>query len=647
MFDLHSRDTMVKVVLGVVLGMVSVGMLLYLVPMPNTPIDAEAGGLADVGGQRITIADVQRQLNLVSQRQQIPNQMRGIYAQQIFDQMVFDRLLDLEGKQLGITVTDQDVANAIRLMLPEAFPGGKWVGADLYAQMVQQGTGLSVDDFERQIRQSLIEQKFRLLVTAPLTVSPKEVREEFLRRNEKARIDYVLIDPASLAAKVHLSDSDLQDWYNAHKAGYQVPEQRSAHYLLLDGSLLKQHTTIPDDELRSYYQQHIDLYSVPDRVHVEHILFMTVGKTDAEIAEIQKKAAQVLADVKHGGDFANLAKQYSEDPGSKDKGGDLGWIVRGQTVPEFEKMAFGLPVGAVSDLVKTQYGFHIIKVLGKETAHTKSFDEVRDQILQSILADRLEQETEQLSDKMSDIVRQSNRQPLEAVETSLGAAAKPSLVLGAIPLVSITQPIPDLGDSGGVRDALFGQNPGQLSLPLHVQRGYVILSVDQIVAAHQGAFDEVRSRVQADFLKQKTAELARADAAELANRVKQGQKLVEAAKTLGFELKSADFSRTSNVPGLGAASQLDPAFVTPVDQLVGPQLLGANWLVYTVSAHEEPAESEFAAQKTSIEQELVATNQEAAFEAFRRALEDRMRREGKLQISTENLKRLTNSSNQG
>src|SRR5262249_33420229 len=147
-------------------------------------------------------------------------------------------------------------------------------------------------------------------------------------------------------------------------------------------------------------------------VHAEHILFMTVGKTDAEVDEIKKKAEDVLKQVKKGAKFDDLAKKYSEDPGSKEKGGDLGWLVQGQTVPEFEKAAFSLQPGAVSDLVKTQYGFHIIKVLEKETAHTKPFDEVKESIRAPLMQTRLDAEASKIADQIASAVRKSNRTPL-------------------------------------------------------------------------------------------------------------------------------------------------------------------------------------------------------------------------------------------
>jgi peptidyl-prolyl cis-trans isomerase D len=633
---------MVKIVLGLVLGLVSLGMLLYLVPMPTTPLDAGSDGLADVAGQRITAGDVQRQLNLISQRQPIPQQLRGFYAKQIFDQLVFNRMLEIEAARLGIGVTDQELADRIRQILPQAFPKGQWVGAQAYSDMVQGQLGITVSDFEDQLRQSILQEKFQQLVTAGITVSPAEVHQEFLRRNEKVKIDYALIDPAAVAAKIKPAQSDLEAWYNAHKSDYQVPEQRSAGYLLLDQSLLQKNTRIPDAELENYYNSHITVYQVPDRVHVEHILFMTVGKTSAEIAEIKKQAEKVLEMVKKGGDFPKLAKQYSEDPGSKDKGGDLGWILKGQTVPEFQQVAFSLPVGQVSGLVQTQYGFHIIKVLGKETAHTKSFDEVKPQILQGLLADRVQQESEQISDKMADIVRNSSRQSLAAVEAALGPQVKPSLTTGETPLAPVTQPIiPELGNSNDVRDAIFSQSIGQVSLPIRTQQGYVIVSVNKIVPTHQGTFTEVQARVEADYVKAKSAELARNDAERLAASLKKGETLAQAAKALELDVISTDFSRTANVAGV-SARQFLAAFTAPVGQVEGPQQVGTKWIVYAVTDHEEPSEADFARQRDSIEQELLSDARDNAFDAFRKALEDQMKSQGKLSISAEHLKQLTN-----
>src|SRR6202034_1600886 len=196
-------------------------------------------------------------------------------------------------------------------------------------------------------------------------------------------------------------DADLASYFAKNSAKYQMPERRSARYALLDLSKLRASTQVSDDTLRAYYNEHIDDYKVENRAHVEHILFKTIGKTDAEIAEIRQKAEDVLKQAKRGANFEDLAKKYSEDDATKPKGGDLGWIVEGQTVPEVQQAAFTLPKGSISDLVKTQYGFHIIKVLDHEQAHTKSFDEVRSTIEPTVLDEKVNAEANDISEKIA------------------------------------------------------------------------------------------------------------------------------------------------------------------------------------------------------------------------------------------------------
>ena len=219
-----------------------------------------------------------------------------------------------------------------------------------------------------------------------------------------------MIKPDDLQSKVEVSDADLAAYFEKNKARYVVPERRTVDYAMLDLAQLQQHAQVSEDEEKVYYQSHIDQYKMEDKAHVAHILFKTVGKTDAEVAEIKKKAEDVLSKAKHGANFADLAKQYSEDT-TKDKGGDLDWIVRGQTVPEFEAAAFSLPKGSISDLVKTQYGFHIIKVIDRQTARTQTFDEVKASIQCNCSRTRPSSMRTPLSAQIAEEIRRSGRDP--------------------------------------------------------------------------------------------------------------------------------------------------------------------------------------------------------------------------------------------
>ncbi len=410
MFDaLREKKIGVRILLGIVVGILGIGMLLYLVPQGTDDMNS-ADTVAQVGDQKISIVDVQNQLSKTTRGTQIPPALLPLYTQQALDQLIDQKMLALEAERLGLRVTDEEHADLLKKLVPTAFTGDTFIGMDRYTAEVQSRFQMGVPEFESEVKERLLQQKFQQLVTDGITASDDEVRAEFRRENEKIKLDYVLIKPEDLQSKVEVSDADLAAYFEKNKAQYVVPERRTVDYAMLDLAQLRQRAQVTEDEEKVYYQSHIDQYKLEDRAHVAHILFKTVGKTDAEVAEIKKKAEDVLNKAKHGGNFADLAKQYSEDT-TKDKGGDLGWIVRGQTVPEFEAAAFSLPKGSISDLVKTQYGFHIIKVIDRQTARTQTFDEVKASILNQLQQEKAEQLGENLSTQIAEEIRRGGPRP--------------------------------------------------------------------------------------------------------------------------------------------------------------------------------------------------------------------------------------------
>jgi len=346
-----------------------------------------------------------------------------------------------------------------------------------------------------------------------------------------------------------------------------------------------------------------------------------------------------LKQAQKGANFEELAKKYSEDDGSKAKGGDLGWIVEGQTVPQFQQAAFSLPKGTISDLVKTEYGFHIIKVLDKETAHTKSFDEVRNEILPTVLDEKVNAEANDISNQMASAVRQSDRQSLDDL------AKKFNLELGETAPVSVTEPVGKLGNSPELHQILFELRPGELSQPLRLDNGYVILTPKDISPSHQGTLAEVHDQVLADYQKEKSVDLAHSRAEDLAKLVQGGQAFDKAAKSLELDVKTSDaVARNGSVPDVGTGQQLGAAFDMTVGQTSKATPIGSNWLVYRIAEHEAPNQDDLAKQSKDIQQQLLQSKQEAAFAAFRAALEDRLKKEGKLTINDDAVKRLTSSS---
>jgi peptidyl-prolyl cis-trans isomerase D len=626
-----------RIFLGVIVLVLSGGMLLYLVPTGPADTQLSNDAVAKVGDQTITVAEIRQQLNQIKQRNQVPPMLEPYYAQQILRQLLLQKEMEYEAGQLGMRVSNDEIADRIKLILPAAFNGGSPIAPDQYAALVQSRAQMTVSEFEDSIRQGMLQEKFQKLVTDGISAGPAELQEEFVYRNEKVKLDYAFIKPEDLQAKIMLSDAEISAAYEKNKAKYQVPEKRVVRYALLDVNQFRQTLQITDDQLKAQYQQNIQQYQVPNRVHVEHILLMTVGagKTDAEVEEIRKKAQDVLNQAKKGSNFEDLAKKYSEDPGTKDKGGDLGWIIQGQTVAEFEKAAFTLPKGSISDLVKTQYGFHILKIIDKEAAHTKPFDEVKDSIRTPLLLSEADKQASNIADKLSQAIRQSNKVSLDDL------AKEYHLSVGETRPVAATDPLLELGSSQEVKvsDSIFRLRQGDLSLPLHTDRGYLVLSIKQILPAHQGSLDEVKDKVTADLKQEKATLEARAKADDLAKKAKAGEKFDAAAKALGLEPKTSDdFARAGSISGVASGKQLSAAFQLKQGEVGSPLNIGANWLVYKVADKQEPKPEDFDKQKKEITESVLQNKRSLAFEAFRTALEDRLKKEGKLQMMPDKLK---------
>jgi peptidyl-prolyl cis-trans isomerase D len=632
LFD--NRQVMTRILFGIIVGVLAVSMLLYLVPQGPGAGASSTDTVATVGGQSITLQEVQQQLAQIEQRGQFPKALESLYAKQILNQMVFDKEIEYEANRLGITVTNEEMSTLIKQLLPTAFNGDSPVGMDQYASQVQQRFQMTVPAFEAAIKKELLGEKFRKLVTDGISASPAELKDQFVYQNQKVKLEYALIKPEDLEAKITPDEAELKAAYEKNKTKYQEPERRSVRYALIDINKIRQTAQVSDDDLKRLYQQNIAQFQVPDRVHVEHILLFTRGKTtDAEIAEVKNRAENVLKEVKKGGNFEELAKKYSEDTQTKPKGGDLGWVMHGQTVPEFEKAAFSTPKGGTSDLVKTEFGFHILRVVDKETAHTVPLEEVKPQLLLNARASKADADANALADKVSAAIRKSNKASLDDL------AKEFSLDIAETAPVSATEPLLYFGNSTAVKDELFRLRQGEVSMPVKTDRGYVVLSLKSLVPPHPGTLEEERSKVLADVKREKSVQLAKSKADELEKRVKGSEKFEAAAKALGLEAKTSDpFSRAGSIGGVGSGKQLGAAFqMKPGD--VGPVLnLGSNWLVYRVAEKAEPNAEDFEKQKKDLTQQVLQEKRSLAFESFRTALEERLKKEGKLKIMPEKLK---------
>ena len=380
-------------------------------------------------------------------------------------------------------------------------------------------------------------------------------------------------------------------------------------YVVIDPDQVRAQVKVDEADLREYYAQHLSDYRVPDRVKVAHILFKTTGKTPAEVATIEKTAADVLNQVRAGADFGDLAKKYSEDTTAQ-AGGELGWLVHGQTVPEFDTMAFSLKPGEMSGLVKTMYGIHILKVEDKQMAHLQSFDEVKNSIRVDMEKQRVADAQEKLASSLESQLK-ANPQQFDDIVRKAGLEPKES------PLFKYNQPIADLGKTDAFENLAFQLRLNEVGTPISVPKGEAIIQLAQIVPEHVPALEEVRAQVEEDYRHDQSIALAQDKAKKLADLAKT-QDFDKAAKSLGLTPKeSNDFSENEYVEGVGSGTQLGEAFTLNPGQVSGVISVGANQVLFKVVSHTPANEADFAAQRDQIREELLDQKRDLQFEIYR------------------------------
>ncbi|MFB3920660.1 MAG: peptidyl-prolyl cis-trans isomerase [Terriglobia bacterium] len=624
----RNREAVKKYLLIFFLGIVCLGMVITLAPIPGGDTGAlESNTLAEIGGISITSQDLARAIQSRLRNSPLGNdpRMMASLASPMLDDMILRRALRSQAKTLGVEVSDAEVSSQMRKLMPFLYPNGTFVGMDRYRDFVSQQAGMSVAQFEEQFREGLLQEKIRAIITDGVRVSPGEVRDEFLRRNTRARIEYVLFDPAQYLKAVEVTPAALEEFFKKDPSRYKTTEQRRARYVLIDADHIRAQVKVDEAELKATYGQHVSDYRVPDRVKVSHILFKTEGKTPGEIATIEKTARDVLAKIKAGADFAEMAQKNSEDS-TASKGGDLGWIVRGQTVKEFEDAAFALKPGQVSDLIKTTYGIHIIKVFDRQTAHLQTFEEVKNQIRDGL-------EKQKLADAQQSFASRLESELLKDPKNFQGVAAKFGLETRETPLFKYNQAVPDFGTSESFHNLAFQLREGAVGTPISVPKGTAIIQLMEIVPEHTPKLEEVRAIVEQDYRAARSQSLAVEKAQEFAAKVKTGD-FQKVAKSMGLAVKeSKDFNQQDYLEGLGSGSQLSAAFTLNPGQTSDAVQVGGNRVVFRVVARTPAVEADLPSQQDQIAEELVERKRSLAWELYQKNLKEKLLASGELKIN--------------
>jgi len=613
-----------------------------------------AGVVASVGSENVTRQEVLRTANLML-RDQFPrgnamsSQLLPFFTSRAAEQLITEKTLISEAQRLGLRATDEDVRDELQhgRYAATLFPGGKFIGQDAYEGLLQQNNA-TVPEFEQSVKEEILLRKLRQLVTSSASVADGDLRQEFDKRNTKVKFQYASFNEADLRKQIHPSDAELKAYFDQHKAEYNnsIPEKRKIAYALIDTTRLANQTQVSQQDLESYYNQHREEYRVPEQVQVSHILVKTPtagpdGKVDQKAVDAAKaKAESLLKQLKAGANFADLAKKNSDDPGSAKNGGSLGPIQRGRTVPEFEKVAFSLPKGQLSDLVKTTYGFHIIRVDDKQQAHTKSLDEVKTQIEPLI---RQQKAARAAESQANALLSGARTQGLDK------AASAKNLPVVTTDFFGRSDALPGIGPSPQLMDAVFGASEKSAPDMVQTTQGYVVYQLLAVKPPATPTFDEIRSKVAEQFTNERATALLSQKTQELSDRAKAAHNLQKAAKELGATVKTSDLvAPEGQVPDIGSMTgPASVAFSMKPGEISGPIANAATGAVLQIQEKQAPSDAEFAQQKDAIRDSLLQQKQNELFGVFASSLRQQLEKSGKIKVNQEELKGLTRGTSEG
>jgi peptidyl-prolyl cis-trans isomerase D len=650
-----------KIILSTLLLIICGGMVITLIPggLGSDLIgQPRQGVVAKVAGVDITTQEVRdRARSLAEQqvaqygpmgKQLLPMIMPRAISQSV-EQLITGKAIVAEAGRMGLKATDEDVRDELQhgRYSQTLFPNGKFIGQQAYESLLQQAN-LTVSAFEADVKNEILEQKLAAMITGSASVSDAEVRQEFMKRGSKVKFDYAVLSQDDIRKGLHPTDEELKAFYTRNQARYKdsIPEKRQIKYVFLDKSKVLGQVQVSPEELRAYYDKNRDQYRVPDEVKVAHILIKTPaagadGKVDDKgVEEARKKAEDVLKQLKSGAKMEELAKKYSDDPGSAKQGGELGWIGRGRTVPEFEKAAFSLAPGQISDLVKSSYGFHIIRTEDKHEAHTKTLDEVKGEIEPLIKQQKASRMMEAAGNSLLD---QARSQGLDK------AAGAKGLNVVTTDFVGRSDVLPGIGSSPQFMDAVFSQREKAPADMAQLSQGAVVFQVEGIKPPATPSFEEIRTKVDSEFKNERASILLNQKTQELSDRAKNEHDLKKAAKELGATMKTSDFVLPDGqVPDVGSmAGQASVAFSMKPGEISGPINAGNNGVVLSVLQKQDPTEEDFAAKKDQIRDGLLRAKQQDLFGMFLTNLRQQMEKSGKIKINEQEMKNLTKGQGGG
>ncbi len=517
----------------------------------------------------------------------------GVHIQ-VLERLIADKILLAEADRIGLEITDGELRKEI-LSLPAFQEGdGGFVGADDYRDILRRA-GYQVDAFENEVRTSLLTNKVKAVLSENLHVPAADVEKAYRDQVEKAKIRFVKLDSASLAPEIETSDPEIAEFFAANQEDFRIPERRVVDYLLIDRAEIQAGLEIGQDEVERYYNDRPDEFTTPEQVQVRHILVQINDTVGAE--EARAKLDEARQRIERGEAFADLAAEVSDDPGSKDRGGDLGFFGRGDMVKPFEDAAFGAQPGTLVGPVRTDFGWHLIEVLSRRDGGTQSLAEAGDRIRQQLRSERGAATAESKAQALADRIGDEKLAPenwAELATEEVGVSLATTTPFGRDDFV------PELGRSTAFSVEAFARAAGEVSEPIPVGRGWAILSVRSVEPPRLPELAEVRAEVEQALKDHKLQDEAIRRLQTAANEDAE-RTFDEIAERLGLEAEeTALFGRDGVVGTLGVNRDLTAAALSlEAGERGAPVTLDDGAVLFEVTERERFDPIQFETEKDS------------------------------------------------
>lgn len=594
--------------------------------------------VATILGYRVSLAEFQRVQNVLYQtyRNIFRNRTDIDLREQFnFREMALERiahqhiLLDM-ARQERLQVTEDELYQHIATF-PAFQHEGRFDPTRYRAILQNQVPPISPRQFENEQRQAILLEKVYDLIQASVQVTDADAQAAYQREHEQVAVQYVTLVPSLFSTDVTVTDEEVQAHYEAHKGIYRRPEQRQFRYVTVSPQRFPLTGDIPQEDIAAYYETHTDEFSRQEQIRVRHILFKVPSHADTtQEAEIRTRAAGVLAALRDDGDFAALATEHSEDEATASQGGDLGYFPRGQMVPAFENVAFTLPVGQVSDLVRTDFGFHILRVEDKHEPGVKTLDEAQESIRTTLSQQKVQDTALTFVDDLMILLEEEPGQ-------FVALAEQHSLPIITTSFVAQNGRIENLEGVPEFLTKAFALQDQTVDTMTGPDGTHYLFQVVDTRPSTIPPFTEVKAQATADLRQRKSAELARQTADEWGTKIQTGTTLATLAASRKVQVvKTELFKRNDAVPQFGRSAAFSRIAFGLQPNAAGVAHEGTRHAVIQLLERQAADMQKYATEKQEYLRQLRQRKQQqqrAAFENSLRTRYQQLRQEGAILVN--------------